>query len=674
MSVYLHDIPLPEAMARLESALRDADLWRVLDLETIPLDENALGRTLAEPVWAKTSSPHYHASAMDGFAVRSAETAGALQTKPVSLQIPDQACYLDTGDPLPPGFDSVIQIENTEALDEHGNLIEAIRDPAMIRIRESVPPWKHVRPLGEDIVATELVLPAGHVLRPPDLGAIAAAGHSEINVARKPRVAILPTGTELVPIGSELKSGDILEYNSLVMAAQVKAMGAEATRFPITKDDFDLICDRVAEAAQDHDLILLNAGSSAGAEDFSAKVVQKLGQLLVHGVAVRPGHPVILGMVNRESENGHLSADEQLPNPDSRIPIIGVPGYPVSAALTVDIFAEPLIAQWLGRRPNQLPTETAQLTRKIASPGGDDDFVRVAVGRVGEKLLAAPLSRGAGVITSLVRADGLVLMPRGTQGAEAGEQVQVRLYRPKAELDKTIFCIGSHDMTLDLIAQFLAGHDRRLASANVGSQGGLVALRRGEAHLAGSHLLNPETGEYNISYIRQYLPDVPVRVVTLVGREQGLLVKKGNPKDIKSLGDLSRPGAESDAKRVHFVNRQRGAGTRVLLDFQLNLLGIATDSIIGYNQEEYTHLGVAAAVASGRADCGLGIAAAAQALELDFIPLYQERYDLVIPKEYAESDLLAPLFAVLENREFRAAVAALPGYDVSMMGNLVVED
>lgn len=659
MSVYLHDIPLPEALARLQSALRDADLWRVLDVETIPLDENSLGRTLAEPVWAKTSSPHYHASAMDGFAVRAAETAGAMQTKPVTLQIPDQACYLDTGDPLPHGFDSVIQIENTEALDEHGNLVDAIRDPASIRIRESIPPWNHVRPLGEDIVATELVLPAGQVLRPADLGAIAAAGHSQINISRKPRVAILPTGTELVPIGSELKSGDILEYNSLVMAAQVKAMGAEATRFPITADKFDLICEQVKEAAREHDLILLNAGSSAGAEDFSASVVEKLGQLLVHGVAVRPGHPVILGMLNTENRD---------------VPIIGVPGYPVSAALTVDVFVEPLIAQWLGRRPNQLPTETAQLTRKIASPGGDDDFVRVAVGRVGEKLLAAPLSRGAGVITSLVRADGLVLMPRGTQGAEAGEQVQVRLYRPKAELDKTIFCIGSHDMTLDLIAQFLAGHDRRLASANVGSQGGLVALRRGEAHLAGSHLLNPETGEYNISYIRQYLPDVPVRVVTLVGREQGLLVKRGNPKGIKGLGDLSRPGAELDAKSVHFVNRQRGAGTRVLLDYQLNLLGIATDSIIGYNQEEYTHLGVAAAVASGRADCGLGIAAAAQALELDFIPLYQERYDLVIPKEHAESDLLAPLFAVLENREFRTEVAALPGYDVSMMGNLVVED
>jgi len=673
MSVYLHDIPLAQAQSRLETALRDADLWRVLGGEIIPLDENALGRTLADPVWAVTSSPHYHASAMDGFAVRAADTAGALPSKPVTLQIPDQTCYLDTGDPLPSGFDSVIPIENTEALDEHDTLTEAIRDPVAIRIRASIAPWTHVRPLGEDIVATELVLPAGHVLRPADLGAIAAAGHSDINVARKPRVAILPTGTELVPIGSKLKAGDILEYNSLVLAAQVKAMGGKPTRYPITKDDFDLICQHVQEAAQEHDLVLLNAGSSAGAEDFSSKVVEKLGTLLVHGVAVRPGHPVIMGMINRELGIGNRSPDSQLPNPDSQIPIIGVPGYPVSAALTIEIFVEPLIARWLGRRPIELPTETAQLTRKITSPGGDDDYVRVAVGRVGEKLLAAPLSRGAGVITSLVRADGLVLMPRGTQGAEAGEQVQVHLYRPRAELDKTIFCIGSHDMTLDLIAQFLAGHDRRLASANVGSQGGLVALRRGEAHMAGSHLLDPETGEYNISYIRQYLPNIPVKVVTLVEREQGLLVKQGNPKGIKSLEDLSRPVA-GDAQRVRFVNRQRGAGTRVLLDYQLNLLGIAADAIIGYDQEEYTHLGVAAAVASGRADCGLGIAAAAKALELDFIPLYQERYDLVFPKEYAESDLLTPLFAVLENSEFRAAVAALPGYDVSLMGNLVLED
>jgi putative molybdopterin biosynthesis protein len=660
MSVYLHDIPLPEAQGRLQQALQDADLWRVLGVEAIPLDENALGRVTAEAIWAKISSPHYHASAMDGFAVRAVSTNGALPSKPVSLRIDEDAQYVDTGDPLPAWANAVIPIENVESLDGEGNITTEIRSPISIRIRAAVAPWSHVRPLGEDIVATQLVIPAGHVLRPVDLGAIAAAGHLDIKVTRKPKVAILPTGTELVPIGRELKAGDILEYNSLVLAAQIKNMGGEPRRYPIIKDDFDLICERVQAAAQEHDLVLLNAGSSAGAEDFSAKVVEKLGQLLVHGVAVRPGHPVILGLIQQQSKS-------LIPGTSHLIPIVGVPGYPVSAALTVDIFVEPLIAKWLGRKAHELQIETATLTRKIVSPAGDDDFVRVAVGKVGDKLLAAPLSRGAGVITSLVQADGLALIPRGAQGLEAGASVAVRLYRSKAEIERTIFCIGSHDLTLDLMAQFLAEQDRRLASANVGSQGGLIALRRGEAHVAGSHLLNPETGEYNISYIRQYMPEIPVKVVALVGREQGLLVKRGNPKGIRSLADLTKPN-------VQFINRQRGAGTRVLLDYHLNLMTIQPERIVGYSQEEYTHLGVAAAIASGRADCGLGIAAAAQALDLDFIPLFQERYDLVIPKRFVESDLLTPLFGLLVDHRFREAVSQLTGYDVSVMGTVVLED
>ena len=661
MSVYLHDIPLPEAQARLKQALQSADLWRVLGAETIPLDEYALGRVTAEPIWAKLSSPHYHASAMDGFAVRAVATNGALPSQPITLEIGTEAEYVDTGDPLPDWANAVIPIENVESLDEHGTITRDIRQPAAVRIRASIAPWSHVRPLGEDIVATQLVLPAGHVLTPVDLGAIAASGHDEIRVARRPRVAILPTGTELVPIGSKLKAGDILEYNSLVIAAQIKSMGGEPTRFPIIKDDFDLICERVQEASQTHDLILLNAGSSAGAEDFSARVVETLGTLLVHGVAVRPGHPVILGIIDPQSAPG----DQFVRRPF--VPIIGVPGYPVSAALTVDIFVEPLIANWLGRRPRELPVEKATLTRKIVSPPGDDDFVRVAVGKVGDKLLAAPLSRGAGVITSLVQADGLALIPRGTQGVEAGEKVQVRLYRSRSEIERTIFCIGSHDLTLDLMSQFLAEYDRRLASANVGSQGGLIALRRGEAHLAGSHLLNPETGEYNISYIRRYMPDIPVKVMALVGREQGLMLQRGNPKDIKSLEDLVKA-------QVRFVNRQRGAGTRVLLDYHLSGMKIKPEHIVGYSQEEYTHLGVAAAIASDRADCGLGIAAAAQALDLEFLPLFQERYDLVIPKIFAEDDLLTPLFGLLTEPRFREAVAQLPGYDVSVMGKIILED
>lgn len=662
MSVYLHDIPLPEAKARLKSALEEVGLWGVLCTETVPLDENAIGRVLAEPVWAKISSPHYHASAMDGFAVRAADTIGAQPSTPVTFSLlpsrSPQAVYLDTGDALPEGFDAVIPIENVESLNERSEMTPAIRRPASIRIRAAVTPWSHVRPLGEDIVATQLVLPAGQVLRPVDLGAVAASGHQTVSVARRPRVAVLPTGTELVPIGSELKPGDILEYNSLVLAAQVKAWGGEATRFSITSDIFDAICARVQEAARDHDLILLNAGSSAGAEDFSAQVVEKLGTLLVHGVAVRPGHPVILGTIDR--------GPTTMVGRSSSVVIIGVPGYPVSAALTGEIFVEPLIAQWTGRHPLEHPVELAHLTRKLNSPGGDDDYIRVAVGKVGDKLLAAPLARGAGVISSLIRADGLVVLPRGVQGAEAGDVVDVHLYRTKPELERTIFCIGSHDMTLDLLAMFLARRDRRFASANVGSQGGLVALKRGEAHLAGSHLLDPQTGAYNLPYLPVYLGGVQVKVYGFVGRQQGLIVKRGNPKRLKSLEDLRRPG-------VQFMNRQRGAGTRVLLDYELSKMGIPADSIQGYNQEEYTHLGVAAAVASGRADCGLGIPAAAQSLDLDFVPLFQETYQLIVPKVHAESDLLAPLFDVMNDAEFHKAVLTMPGYEVNEMGKFIAE-
>jgi putative molybdopterin biosynthesis protein len=648
MKIYLKDIPLPDAQARFNKALQDANLWGILGVEDISLDEYAVGRVLSEPVWAKISSPHYHGAAMDGFAVRSEETDDAMPTSPVTLNYGDQAIYVDTGDPLPVWANAVIPIENIEALDEDFQLTTEIRQPKKIRIRAGVVPWSHVRAMGEDIVATQLVLAAGHILRPVDLGAIAACGHSKLKVARQPKVAILPTGSELAAIGEEIQAGRIIEYNSLVLAAQVNDWGGKATRFPIIPDQLKNILEEVSRAAESFDLVLLNAGSSAGSEDFSAEVVEKLGELLVHGVAVRPGHPVILGMIKGNRP----------------VPIIGVPGYPVSAALTGEIFVEPLIAHWLGRRPIEPIKVQATLTRKITSPAGDDDYVRVAVGRVGERILAAPLARGAGLITSLVRADGLALLARGSQGLAAGSQVEVKLYKSPVDIDRTIFAIGSHDITLDVIAQFLALKDRRLSSANVGSLGGLLAIRRQEAHLAGSHLLDPKSGDYNVSYISDYLAGISVVVITLVNRQQGLLVLSGNPKGIYAIEDLVR-------NDIRFINRQRGAGTRVLLDYHLNLLGIDKGSIQGYNQEEYTHLTVAAAVASGRSDCGLGIAAAAQALDLDFIPLFEERYDLIMTKEHYQSPLLEPLLELLHDELFRQTVAALPGYDVSEMGKVV---
>ncbi len=652
--IYLEDVPLDDAWRAFTEALESAGLWQPLTAKEIPIS-GAAGRVTAEAVWARLSSPHYHASAMDGFALRSRDSEGATETNPIRFILIDPelveptvqrpAQIVNTGHPLPHWADAVVMIEHTQPV------VDAKELPG-IEIRASLSPWHHVRPMGEDMVATELVLPANHRLRPVDLGALAGSGHATVAVYRRPRVAIIPTGFELVTLetisDSGPKPGQIIEYNSLVLAAQVESWGGIAVRWPIVGDQFEAIRETVQDAGRNHDLILVNAGSSAGSEDYTAHVVESLGTLLVHGVAVRPGHPVILGLFDGDS---------------GPVPIIGVPGYPVSAALTGEIFVEPLLACWQGLPPHEPPTIQASVTRKIASPTGDDDYVRVAVGKVGEQIMATPISRGAGVITSLVRADGIIKVPRFSEGLDAGTTVPVYLYRTPHEIERSIVAIGSHDLTLDLLAQYLAakGQGMRLTSANVGSLGGLVALRRGEAHLAGSHLLDPETGLYNESYVRRYLPGQEVVLVLLVGREQGWIVKPGNPKNINTWADVADP-------KVNIVNRQRGAGTRVLLDYELEKAGIETKVISGYEREEYTHLAVAAAVASGAADAGPGIRAAARALNLEFVPLAQEKYELVIPRQYYESDLLRPLLDLLGDGAFQAAVAAMPGYDVRSMG------
>lgn len=632
-NIYLEDIPMDEAQARLQAALEACGKWSPLDGERVSLDE-ALGRVTAEPVWAKISSPHYHASAMDGYAVRVADTLGATETRPVSLRVPEQAFPLNTGAPIPEPFNAVIMIENTQPVGDD-----------QIKIRAPVTPWQHVRMMGEDMVATELILPANHRLRPYDLGAVAGCGHADILVRRRPRVAILPTGSELVPPGESPEPGAVIEYNSIVLGAQVREAGGTFTRWAALPDDADAIRAAILETAADHDLVLVLAGSSAGSKDFTARAVRETGTLLVHGVAVRPGHPVIMGMVNDT-------------------PVIGVPGYPVSAALTGEIFIRPLLYRWLGQAVPCFERIKATLTRKIVSPTGDDDFVRVTVGQVGDRTLVTPLSRGAGVITSLVRADGLLHIPRFSEGLNMGSEVEVLLYRAPEDIARTVVAVGSHDPMLDLLGQYLAVRfpGYRLASANVGSLGGLVAQKRGEAHLSGTHLLDPEDGDYNVSYIRHTLGDLPVQVVTFAHREQGLIVAAGNPLHIQSLDDLPR---------IRYVNRQRGAGTRVLLDYELVQRGIDPARVDGYEREEYTHLAVAAAVASGSADGGMGIRNAAMALNLDFIPVTHERYDLVIPAQFLDLPMIRHVLALLADDEFRAAVAAQPGYDVSAMGQIV---
>jgi putative molybdopterin biosynthesis protein len=598
---------------------------------TLPLDA-ALGRTTAEPVWAVRSSPPFDAAAMDGVAVRAADTVGAADTTPVRLG-PTAFAVVDTGDPLPDGCDAVVMREDVH------------HEGAEIELRAAAAPYQHVRSIGEDVSATELLLPEGHRLRAVDLAACAAAGLTELRVRRRPVVAVLPTGDELKPIGEPTGPGEILDTNSLMLAAQAQEAGCEARRLPICPDDPDQIAAAVRAAAAHADVVLIGAGSSAGRDDHTATVIERTGTLVAHGVAVKPGHPVVLGVVERT-------------------PVIGVPGYPVSAALTFDIFVRPLLAVLEGATPAQRPRARARLARKLASTMGMDEWVRLRLGRVGDALVATPLPRGAGVLTSLVRADGLLVVPAALEGHHAGAGVEVELLRGLDEIARTIVAVGSHDLVLDLAASALRARDPgvTLASSNVGSLGGLVAVRDGLCHLAGSHLLDPDTGAYTLPYVDRVLPDRATAVIRLVHREQGLIVAPGNPLGLAGIDDLPR---------ARYVNRQPGAGTRVLLDVELARRGIDPGAVTGYAREEHTHLAVAAAVAAGRADCGLGVLAAARAFGLDFVPVTREPYDLVLDAERLEDPVLEPLLALLEDDGFRAEVEALGGYDTAEMGRRV---
>jgi putative molybdopterin biosynthesis protein len=630
---FIHDVPAAQARAAWRTACVAAGCPERVEAVRLALAQ-AVGRVTAEAVWALRSSPPFDAAAMDGIAVRAADTVGASETAPVLLPSGDYV-VLDTGDPLPEGFDAVVMREHVHYEGDRAEL------------RAAVPPYNHVRSIGEDVSATELLLPAGHRLRAVDVAAAAAAGVTELVVRRAPVVAVLPTGDEVRAVGTVTGHGEILDTNSLMLAAQAREAGCEAWVLDIEPDDPDRIAAAVSAATGRCDVLIVVAGSSAGRDDYTASVVERLGTLAVHGVAVRPGHPVVLGAVDAT-------------------PVLGAPGYPVSAALTFEIFAAPALAHLEGAAPAERPRARARLARKLSSPMGMDDWVRVRLGHVGPGLVATPLPRGAGVLTSLVRADGLLVVPAGLEGHHAGDEVEVALLRGVAEIDRTIVAIGSHDLVLDLAASELRASDPgvTLASSNVGSLGGLVALRDGLCHLAGSHLLDPESGEYTLPYVDRVLGARDIAVVRLVHRDQGLMVAPGNPLGLQDIEDIARPG-------VRYVNRQRGAGTRVLLDHELARRGVAPEAVDGYAREEHTHLAVAAAVAARRADCGLGVLAAARAFGLDFVAVTREPYDLVADAGALEDPVLAPLWELLATNGFRARVEALGGYATTEMGRRI---
>ncbi len=605
-------------------------------VETVPVRQ-ALDRLLVEPVKAIRSVPAYNAAAVDGMAVWAADTFSAFPETPVFLSTGSGAIQVDTGDPLPDGADAVVMIEKIEI---SGDRCE---------IRESVYPWQNVRKTGEDIVKGEILLPAHHRIRSYDQGALLAAGILSVRVLRKPRVLIIPSGDEIIQpeeAADPLKPGVILEVNGQVLSSMAAECGAESVLMDVVPDDPEKIRHAIRSGLEDgYDLILTIAGSSTGTEDFTPNVLEELGELLVHGITVMPGKPTLLAAAKDK-------------------PVVGIPGYPVSAVVSFREFVRPLLYQLQGMKAPEQETVEAVLGRKLPSKPGLEEHVRVILGEVDNRAVAIPLSGGAGMMTSLVRADGILRIPPGISGYSENEKATVELLTPKRQLRNRLLVIGSHDLTIDLLASAVKERSAgriTISSSNIGSMGGLIAIEKGTAHLAGSHLLDTETGDYNRSYIKRLIKRIPVTLVTLVHRWQGFMIAKGNPKNVRGVEDLTR----SD---VGFINRQAGSGTRILLDYEMKKAGIDSRAIPGYKSEEYTHMSVAMAVASGRADVGLGILASAKALDLDFIPIARERYDLVVPEEFLKDERMELLLEIIRSRQFQEQVLALGGYEVEETG------
>ena len=619
-NLYLTTTPVEQARQYYLEALRDdirpeAETVRVID---------ALGRITAEAVYAKFSSPLYNSAAMDGIAVISSRTDWASESSPVLLKPDDDYIIVDTGDPVRKPYDAVIMAEDIQ------------ETPEGILIRSSAPAWQHVRPIGEDIISGEMILTGNHRIRPIDIGVLLSGGVTEIAVFRQPRVGIIPTGTEIVEPNDNPAEGEIIESNSRMFEAMIRENGGIPKRYAIVRDDPDAIRESVQNALAENDFVIINAGSSAGTEDYTVHILREIGEVFIHGVAMKPGKPVILARACKK-------------------PVVGIPGYPVSAYLAMENFVYPLLDAYTGQKQAENMTIQAVLSRRLVSSLKHREYVRVKVGKVGGRYVCAPLARGAGAAMSMVRADGFCIIPQETEGYEAGETVSVRLFRSAEELDRTLVCIGSHDLLLDIISDLMSGEPEgvRLSSTHIGSLGGLMALKRGEAHIAPSHLMDENTGIYNESYIRALFPDEEMVLVKAVRRIQGLIVSPGNPLNISGIEDLTR---------VRFVNRQRGAGTRVLLDFKLNQAGIPAEAVNGYDAEASTHMAVAAQVSCGEADCGMGVYSAAHAMGLDFIPVGEEEYDFVLRKDSLKMPEVKCFLRLLESEAFRRRLENLGGY------------
>ena len=636
----LQEWPAEEALDRFLSELEFQKALHRPQTEMLPLS-SSLRRITSKSVLAAMDSPHYFSAAIDGLLVRSADTFSATRERPVELSVTALNPFVEMGSPVPEGFDAVVPLHELEST-----------KPGTVSLWRPSNPWRNVRPAGEDVQQNEVVIPKDHRIAPVDIGALAAAGVESLEVYQQPRVAIVTLGNHLVPAGVRPQVGQMIDSNSLTLSGLVQEIGGIPLLHPIAPERLEEAGKAIREASQGADLIMVVAGPSHGTALLS-RLVSDLGERVLHGVCLNPCQSLVLGVVESK-------------------PVLGLPFHPVGVFAGFEAFARPVLEQMLGPSVSQedLPRVSATLAVPFRrNNAGTEEFLRVRMGWVDDRLVAVPEVGGASTLMSLVRASGLYRVNADVEELPARTNVSVRLLSPQRSLHNNILVLGTHDITFDLLRSIMrvTYPELTLHTSATGGMKGLQAVRAGLCHAASIHLFDEETGEYNIPFLtRAPLPE-PMVLMNLCSRNLGLIVAPGNPLNIKGLADLDR-------EDLRFINRQKGSGTRILLDYHVRKLGLDPDRIDGFPRVVKTHMAVAAAVSSQAVDCGIGISTAARTLRLDFVPCIDERLDLLIPKRFYSRFPVAGLVQVIRSSRFKhEAAAQLTDYDFANTGQILWE-
>jgi len=631
---FLEVVDRDEATARFHLHL---DL-RPLGTETVPLAQ-ALGRVLAQPLVAAVDVPGFDRASVDGFAVRADDTLGASEQTPRRLQLnreiltpgrvprvtvrPGATSLIATGGMLPRGADAVIMVEHTEALEVAGATV--------IEVHRPVAAGQFVAFAGSDVARGETALRASQLLTSREIGIAAAIGCAELEIYRKPRVAIISTGDELIAPGHPIRPGAVYDSNGAILAAAVEEAGGIAKRLGIGPDD-DAVLSRLIDAGlADCDAVLLSGGTSKGVGDLCYRAVARFNDpgIVVHGVALKPGKPLCLAVTRGK-------------------PVVVLPGFPTSAIFTFHSFVAPMIRALAGRPEEPAASETAILPMRVSSERGRTEFLMVSLvpGDAPGSLTAYPIAKGSGAVTSFSQADGFVVIDRDVESVPAGQPVSVRLIGRGLRLADLVV-MGSHCVGLDIIIDRLQLDGMAVKALNIGSTGGLAAAKRGECDVATMHLMDEATGAYNRPFLTPTLDLVPG-----YRRMQGIVFRPDDPRFAARELDQAVAAMLADPACI-MVNRNAGSGTRVLID---RLLEGAQPS--GYWAQPKSHGAVAVAVAQRRADWGVAIASVAHQYALGFIPIQEEHYDFVLPRARRNRPAVQRFLAVLSDETVRARLRA----------------